>query len=212
MKITAISAQIKDKNRVNISVDGKYRFSLNVYQLVDLGIKVGAEFDEAKLLDLEQESQFGKLYGRALEYCLMRLHSAKEVKDYLYRKTRPTRNKSGELRPGVSSEIAARVFDRLVEKGYIDDEKFAKFWVENRSVKKGVSVKKLRLELFIKGIDSLTVDKVLAQTDRDDKTELQKIIIKKQSHYPDNKKFIVYLMRLGFNYEDIKQALNYLED
>jgi regulatory protein len=212
MKITSISPQIKDNNRVNISVDGKYRFSLDIFQLVDLGIKIGGEFDEAELLVLEQESQFGKLYGRALEYCLMRLHSAKEVKDYLYRKTRPFKNKLGELQPGVSFEITTRVFDRLVEKGYIDDEKFAKYWAENRCVAKGVSFKKLKSELFSKGINSSIINQVLDKTERDDKTELQKIIIKKRSHYQDDKKFVSYLARLGFNYDDIKQALSINED
>ena len=47
MKITTISVQKRDNNRVNISVDGKYRFSLDVYQLVELCVKVGRECDEA---------------------------------------------------------------------------------------------------------------------------------------------------------------------
>lgn len=212
MKITSVSPQTKNNNRVNISVDGKYRFSLDIFQLVDLGIKVGGEFDESELILLEQESQFGKLYGRALEYCLMRLHSAKEVKDYLYRKTRPTRNKLGELRPGLSSEITTRVLDRLIEKGYINDEKFAKFWAENRCITKGASSKKIRSELFSKGVSSSIIDQVLGDSERDDKAELQKIIIKKRPHYIDDKKFIAYLARLGFNYDDIKQALSINDD
>ena len=132
MKITSISPQIRNKNRVNVSVDGKFRFSLDVFQLIDLGIKVGREYEEAELDALEQESQFGKVYARALEYCLMRPHSAREVRDYLYRKTRPVRVKTGELKPGVSQELATRAFDRLVDKKYIDDKKFTNYWVENR--------------------------------------------------------------------------------
>lgn len=208
MKITAISAQVKDKNRVNISVDGKYRFSLDVYQLVDLGIKVGNEYDENELTNLENESQFGKVYGRALEYCLSRPHSAKEVKNYLYRKTRFTRARNGEQKKGVPVEITERVFDRLVEKGYIDDTKFAKYWVENRSLTKGSSIRKLKNELFAKGISQVIINQVLSETDRKDKSELQKIIIKKRPHYPDDKKFMIYLARLGFNYDDIKDALS----
>lgn len=38
MQITAITAQQKDKNRVNVMVDGKYRFSLDVFQYADLGL------------------------------------------------------------------------------------------------------------------------------------------------------------------------------
>lgn len=199
--------QVKDKNRVNISVDGAYRFSLDVYQLSDLRIRVGNEYSEQELIDLEQESQFGKLYARALEYCLMRLHSAKEVRDYLYRKTRSTITKSGEKREGVSTLVTTRVYDRLQEKGYINDQRFAENWVENRSLKKGVSMRKLSAELFQKGIDRSIIDAVLAVTDRSDEDELAKIIIKKRSKYPDDKKLIAYLARLGFSYDDITTAL-----
>ena len=66
MKITNLSTQQRDPNRINVFVDGKYRFSLDVSQVVSLGVKVGREYDEQELAELEQESQFGKLYGRAL--------------------------------------------------------------------------------------------------------------------------------------------------
>ncbi len=207
MKITSIGIQTRDKNRVNVSVDGKYRFSLGVFQLGSLGIKVGADYDEAELAAFEQESRFGKLYGRALEYCFMRLHSSKEVRDYLYRKTRPTRTKTGEIKEGVSVELTTRVFDRLVEKGYINDQAFARFWVENRSLKKGVSQRKLSAELSAKGIDRSITEQLLGETERNDADELQKIILKKRSRYPDEQKLIAYLARQGFSYDDIKSAL-----
>jgi regulatory protein len=45
------------------------------------------------------------------------------------------------------------VFERLVEKGYVDDEKFARFWVENRNQTKGASRRKLEAELRAKGFE-----------------------------------------------------------
>jgi len=208
MKITAITIQARDKNRVNVSVDGKYRFSLDVFQLVDLGIKLNREYTEAELVALEEESQFGKLYTRALEYCLMRPHSKRELRDYLYRKTRDTPTKTGGMRKGVSVALTVRVFDRLEEKGYIDDEKFATFWIENRNLRKGSSKRKLSAELSAKGVDRTIIEKFLAETERDDATELQKIIAKKQSRYDDQQKFMSYLARQGFGFDDIKAALN----
>jgi len=207
MKITSIGIQARDKNRVNVSVDGKYRFSLDVFQLGSLGIKIGAEYDESEIVALEQESRFGKLYARALEYCFMRPHSSKEVRDYLYRKTRPTRIKTGELKEGVSVELTTRVFDRLVEKGYINDQTFARFWIENRSLTKGASRRKLSAELSAKGIDRSITEQLLGETERTDADELQKVILKKRSRYPDEQKLIAYLARLGFSYDDIKSAL-----
>lgn len=211
MKITAISAQVRNQNRVNVSVDGAYRFSLDAYQLLDLGIKVGREYDEAGLAALEQESQFGKLYGRALEYCLMRPHSEREVRNYLYRKSRPVRKKDGSLTSGIPSEISTRVIDRLIEKKYIDDAKFAKYWVENRSVVKGASRRKLMNELRVKGVSSSIIDGALGETERSDADEIQKIITKKRSHYTDDKKLAAYLARLGFSYDDISRAIKTIE-
>lgn len=212
MKITAISSQQKNANRVNVMVDGKYRFSLDIFQVADLGIRVGKEYTDEELTELETESQFGKLYARTLEYCLMRPHSAKEVRDYLYRKTRATKlrsKKTGELydKPGVSSAITQRVFDRLVEKGYIDDEKFARYWVENRNLTKGASKRKLTSELRAKGVQQSIIEKNLSESIRSDEDELAKVIAKKRKRYPDEQKLIQYLARQGFSYDDIKSAL-----
>lgn len=207
MKITGISEQKRDKNRINVMVDGVYRFSLDIAQYGELGIRVGKEYTEEELVELETESQFGKVYARALEYCLMRPHSGREVGDYLYRKTRDSRTKTGGVKKGVSPQITERVFNRLLDRGYIDDEKFARFWIENRNLKKGVSRRKLQAELRAKGVDGLIVERELAATDRGDESEIQKIIAKKRQRYSDDQKLMQYLARQGFSYDDIKQAL-----
>lgn len=212
MKITAIALQAKDKNRVNVMVDGVYRFSLDVFQVGDLGLKVGKEYSEEELSQLEQEIQFGKLYARALEYTMMRPHSAKEIRDYLWRKTRSTKLRSkatGEIRekPGVSQAIVDRVYDRLIEKGYVDDEKFTRYWVENRNLTKGASRRKLMGELRAKGVEQKIIDDAFMSTERSETDELRKVIIKKIDRYDDDKKLIQYLMRQGFRYDDIVDAL-----
>lgn len=207
MKITSISAQVKNKDRASVSVDGVYRFSLDIFQLSNLGIRVGKEYTEEELAVLETESRFGKVYARALEYCLIRPHSAKEVRDYLYRKTRDTRTKTGGVKKGVSSDITSRVFDRLVEKSYINDENFTRFWIENRNVTKGSSRRKLTAELRAKGVDARIIEKAFDNSERSDQDELRKVIAKKQARYPDEQKFMQYLMRQGFRYDDIKEEL-----
>lgn len=211
-KITSISVQVKNPDRVNVSVDGKYRFSLDIYQVGELGIKIGKEYLEEELIELESESQFGKLYGRALEYCLMRPHSVKEVRDYLWRKTRETKARSrqtGEIktREGVSKENADRTLSRLIERGYVDDDKFARWWVENRNQVKGASQRKLVAELRAKGVEQSIIDIALVSSERSDQDELLKVIAKKRRRYDDENKLIAYLARQGFSYDDIQTAL-----
>ena len=212
MKITDISLQSYDKNRVNVSVDGKYDFSLDISQVVDLGIKAGQVLSKEELANLKQESEFGKIYARALEYVLMRPRSSSEVRDYLYRKTlaRKYKNrKTGKIsdKPGVAKTVTDRVFAKLQERGYIDDRKFASWWVENRCQSKGVSMRKLRSELAAKGVSSAIIEDVIAKSLRNDNDELAKTIAKKRRRYPDEQKFMQYLARQGFNFDDIKAAL-----
>lgn len=211
MKITDISVQARNPDRVNISVDGKYRFSLDIVQVTELGIKRGKEYSEQELSELEDESQFGKLYTRALEYTLMRPHSAKEVRDYLWRKTRDTKYKTrdGQLkdRAGVSQGIVDRVYKRLEDRGYLSDESFARYWVENRQQRKGISVRKLVAELRAKGVEQSVIDAAMQNSPREEKSEIEKVLQKRRHRYDDEQKLIAYLMRQGFSYEAIQDAL-----
>lgn len=215
MKITDISVQARNPDRVNISVDGKYRLSLDVYQVTELGIKNGVEVTSEELAKWEEESTFGKLYARALEYTMVRPHSAREIKDYLWRKTRATKYKTrkGEIkdRAGVSQVIADRVFARLQDRGYIDDEKFVHFWLENRNARKGTSTRKLVSELRGKGIGQGMIDSLLPSCERSDETEIDKIIAKKRARY-DDQKLMQYLARHGFDFDLIKSKLNEFPD
>lgn len=211
MKITALTAQTKNQNRVNVFVDGKYKFSLDVSQVVSLGLKRNVEYSEEELQHLEEEGAFGKLYARTLEYCMMRPHSVQEVRDYLWKKTRTTTYKSrtGELkeRAGVSQQLTERVLEKLQEKNYVNDDNFARYWVEYRNQTKGTSRRKLEAELRTKGVPSTSIEHAFHETERDDDEEIQKIIAKKRRRYDDENKFIAYLARQGFSYDTIQRAL-----
>lgn len=210
--ITDIKQAVKNPNRANIFVNGKYRFSLDIFQLTDLGVKIGEIFDEKEIQNLEQQSEFGKLYALALNYCLMRPHSEREIRDYLMKKTlsKKLRNKkTGEFyeKSGVSKLSVEQVLARLKEKKYIDDEKFARFWLENRNQRKGSSLKKLRAELLQKGASGVIIEQVFAETSRNDSEEIRKIIDKKAKRYPDQQKLVAYLARQGFSFDEINRAL-----
>ena len=86
LKITDIRQAVKNENRVNVFVNKKYSFSLDVAQLVDLKLKVGAEITEEDLVEYKKLSEFGKLYQRTLEWLLIKPRSIKETRDYLWRK------------------------------------------------------------------------------------------------------------------------------
>ena len=148
---------------------------------------------------------------------MMRPHSAKEVRDYLWRKTRTTKVRvrdTNELRekPGVSQVTADRVYERLVERGHVNDENFTRYWVENRQASKGISARKLISELRAKGVEQSIIDEMMQNSPREEKSEIRKILVKRRHKYDDEQKLIAYLARQGFSYDTIRAALDESDD
>ena len=74
------------------------------------------------------------------------------------------------------------VLDRLVEKKFLDDRKFAEFYVENRYIRKGISQKRLRMELAQKGVDRDIAAAAMQKIPRDEQEEMAKMIAKKRKN------------------------------
>lgn len=207
LTITQMTSGVRDTNRVNVFVNNKFALSLDVKQVVDLGVKVGKQLTQTELNELHAASEFGKLYQRALEWALARPHSLWETREYLKRRqlkrTQLNRKREHEeLKPLPEIQASAidLVVERLCERGYIDDRKFAEFYVENRFVKKGVSARRLEQELRRKHIPEEIIKDVLNDTPRNEREELAKMIARKRKKY-DKQKLIAYLVRQGFDYQ-----------
>ncbi|MBR2710657.1 RecX family transcriptional regulator [Candidatus Saccharibacteria bacterium] len=195
MIITNLKQGVKNPNRVNVFVDGKYSFSLDMAQVVDLGVKVGKEISEEELTEYKDTSEFGKLYQRALEWVLVRPRSEKELNDYLYKKIYEKK---------LDKNYINNIIEKLKIKKYVDDLRFAEWYVENRFVKKGISKKRLRVELMKKGISKDIIERVL--DNRNDEEEIVKMITKKRARY-DDEKLTQYLCRQGFSYELVRELV-----
>ena len=85
-KVTDLRVGVRDENRVNVFLDGKFAFSLTIQQVADFKLKRGTILSEAEISKIQKASDFGKLFQRSLEYALSRPHSEREIRDYLKRK------------------------------------------------------------------------------------------------------------------------------
>ncbi len=227
LKITDLKQGIKNSNRVNVFVDEKFLFSLDVSQVVDFKLKVGKRISEEELEELKKASEFGKLYQRSLEWVLMRPRSIRETRDYLQRKLREASSGTASRRPvftggarfrsrqqppkdplEASLELSNKTISCLCEKGYLNDERFVEWYVENRFTKKGISKKRLKMELMKKGISNEIIEKVLDR--RNDEEEILKMIEKKKNKYSEEK-LIQYLCRQGFDYQLVQNLVRTYE-
>lgn len=197
MKITAIKQQVKRADRYSIYVDGKYSFSLGENEFLRLGLHYGQEITDEVLAEYKDESAFGKWFDRTLNLLSFRLRSEWELRDYLRRKDCPP-------------ETIDKILNKLSVNGYVNDEQFARRWVENRRLLKATSRRKLTQELKAKRISNEIIDTVLAEDKEatDEREILRELVEKKRARYPDNLKLMQYLARQGYNYEDIKSVLS----
>src|ERR1700741_545742 len=154
MKITAIKQQVKRADRYSIYVDGKYSFSLGENEFLKLGLHSGQEITDEELSKYKGESDLGKWLDKTLNLLSFRLRSEWELRDYLRRKDCP-------------AEIVEKILNKLSINGYVNDEQFARRWVENRRLLKATSRRKLQMELRQKRIAGDIIDKVLAE-DKDE--------------------------------------------
>jgi len=159
-------------------------------------VRIGKEYNQQELADLQKTAVLDKAMMRSLDYLARRPRSEWEVRDYLRRKE-------------YDSPTIDTILSKLSNYGYIDDVKFAQAWVSNRRLLKPTSLRRLRQELAQKHVSREDVEKALEDDEGDESIVLLELIQKKQqqSRYQDQQKLIAYLLRQGFNYSDVKAAL-----
>jgi len=83
-------------------------------------------------------------------------------------------------RRDVPEAVAGRLLDRFEEVGLVDDEAFARAWVEARQRTRGLARPALKVELRRKGIDEETVRTVLGEVDAGDEEEAARRLVRKK--------------------------------
>lgn len=83
-------------------------------------------------------------------------------------------------RRNVPEDVAESLLDRFEEVGLVDDEAFARGWVEARQRTRGLARTALSVELRRKGIADETVRTVLAEVDPGDETEQARALVRKK--------------------------------
>lgn len=194
MQITKIAPAAKTPGRYNIFVDGQYSFSLDELQLVQAGLHSELDIDDEQLAKFRNESEFGKNYIRAIDLISRRLRSEKEIRDYARRKSWTTDN-------------TERVIERLKARGYLNDKVFAESFVRARQNAGKYSRRRIELDLRRKGIADSIVKEVL-HDEVSDTDALRKLIAKRVKRYDDPTKLKAYLLRAGFNYDDINREID----
>ena len=153
-KVTALVAQKRNPNRVNVYLDGQFAFGLAAIEAARLHL--GQDLGEADLARVQKADEVAVAHERALRYLSYRPRSEAEVRKHLADKRRP-----------VAPEVIEEVVERLTRVGLLNDQAFAQYWRENRENFRPKGAAALRQELRQKGVPREAVDQALAGMDEE---------------------------------------------
>lgn len=193
-----LSVKLGRAEKIHIYIDGEYRFTCDSnYWYSEKWHKLN-EISEQELIELENSVNSRRAFLNGMSLLNRRAHSEKELILKLSQK--------------YPRQAAEEACERLKELFLIDDEKFAFSYAEELSRKKKFAPKRIEMELKAKGIDSETARKAVNSLDKDD---FNRIILLLNSKYANKlsdeksiNRTINALIRMGYNYYDIKKAIS----
>lgn len=196
MLITAI-----EKRRKMLSalfLDGEFAVNIDTETLLQFRYKIGMDITDEQLHELILASDARRANEKALYLLEHRSHSKKELIEKIQRTT--------------SKEAARSAADRMEELGLVNDEEFAQRYAAELFNRKGFASRRAQYELLQKGIDKEMIAQVVEELEPDPVEKIKEIIEKKYLRYLQDEKgyrrAVNGLQRLGYRYEDIKQAIS----
>ena len=203
-QITKISPQ-KKRKRVNIFIDEKFAFGLDLETLSKYNLQVDQEISQKEIKEIIKEEELLKAYDKALRFLSFRPRSEKEIKDYLKKKK-------------IGEETQKMVLKKLKKANFLDDREFTLWWIEQRMTFRPSGKRLLEYELRKKGVDKEIIEEFFA-TGLYPSFEFKmalKAAKKKFSSYQKlpgfefRKKITAFLARRGFSWEVIKEVIESL--
>lgn len=200
-RITALVAQKRNKERVNVYLDGEFAFGLATIEALKL--HKGQELSDADIERLKALDEVEVAHERALHFLSYRPRSTEEVR----RNLRNSKRNFGET--AIENTIG-----RLERAGLLDDEAFARYWVENRERFSPRSARALRHELRQKGVPDRAIEAAIDEVD--EAGAAYQAAQDRLSRYAGadeetfRKRLGGYLSRRGFSYGVVREALDRL--
>ena len=205
-QITDIRPQKKHHTgepRFNIYLDGKFGFAVPAVALAKAGLAVGNQLSQQEIDELVKENEYLKVYDRVLNFISFRPRSEKEIKDWFKRKE-------------VGEETQKMIWEKLTHLGYINDEEFVKWWIDQRTTFRPVGKRVIEMELRQKGISPNLVSQYLSiSVSSSSELELAKKAAEKKIKLYKNlppqefkQKMSSFLARRGFSWETIEQVID----
>lgn len=214
MKLTAKPGK---GEKIHLSLDGEYIATVNADYWFTCGIKSGSEVTPEQLEELLTESARRKMMNKALDLLSLRDYSRRELSDKLVTKAWEKKEQK-DMDLGSLKQQASDICDRLEELGFLNEERFARSYVDELIRRKHLSKSGLKTALIQKGVQRDIIETVLEEVDVDPVEQIRELLATKFKNrdLTDEKqksRTVNALLRLGYRYNEIHAAMgDQLED
>jgi regulatory protein len=197
--ITALVAQKRNKERVNVYLDGEFAFGLALIEALKL--HKGQQLSDDDIARLKALDEIEVAHDRALNFLSYRPRSSEEVRRNLHQKE-------------FAEQTIETVIERLTGAGLLDDAAFARYWVDNRERFEPRSRRALRYELRQKGVPDAAIQAALEDLDEEDAAYRAASARLRRYARADEETFRKglgnFLARRGFGYGIVRDVLDRL--
>lgn len=214
MKLTAKPGK---GEKIHLSLDGEYIATVNADYWFTCGIKSGSEVTPEQLEELLTESARRKMMNKALDLLSMRDYSRWELSDKLVTKAWEKKEQK-DMDLGSLKQQASDICDRLEELGLLNEERFARSYVDELIRRKHLSKSGLKTALIQKGVQRDIIETVLEEVDVDPVEQIRELLATKfknrdLSDEKQKTRTVNALLRLGYRYNEIHAAMGeWMED
>ena len=208
MKLTAKPGK---GEKIHLSLDGEYIATVNADYWFTCGIKSGSEVTPEQLEELLTESARRKMMNKALDLLSMRDYSRRELADKLVTKAWEKKEQK-DMDLGSLKQQASDICDRLEELGLLNEERFARSYVDELIRRKHLSKSGLKTALIQKGVQRDIIETVLEEVDDDPVEQIRELLATKfrnrdLSDEKQKTRTVNALLRLGYHYNEIHAAM-----
>ncbi len=196
---TVIEIRKLNKSRYLIVCESGLEFPLYYRELHSYGIEEGSELPGDLLEKICGETLQKRARSRALHLLEQMDRTEQQLRDKLRQQHYP-------------EEVVDDAVDYVKSYHYIDDERYARNYLESRSSSK--SLRQLRQDLYQKGISKETVAAAEEEIEPPDEEAQIRALLKKRQYDPskadqkERQRTFAYLARRGYDLTQIRHAMD----
>ncbi len=198
-KITEIK-ECRNKNRVNIYIDGEFCLAIDKFVAYKSFLKVGKEISQEQLEDIAFEEERETALKKGIAYVTRYRVTEKKARDYL---------KGKEYSPRIIEET----MEKLQKYSFISDEQYAVDFAISRQKRKGGKL--IKMELAQKGVSKDIISEIQFDPEQEKtacKKQAEKYMRRKEKTRENFAKLFQNLAGKGFDFAVIKSVIEEVKE